>query len=67
MEDEIARVLVRMPMGMRRKLKVVAAMSNKSLNEQIISLLYEGLMRAEEEFLSDPRKMLLAEYAVTKK
>lgn len=61
MSDGIARILVRMPEGMRRRLKVDAAVSNKSLNEQIISYLAEGLLRMEEKILSNPRKMMCVE------
>jgi len=46
---------------MKRRLKVAAAMSNKSLNEQIISYLAEGLSKMEEKILSNPRKMMCVE------
>jgi plasmid stability protein len=61
MPNGIAKILVRMPEGMKRRLKVAAAMSNKSLNEQIISYLAEGLLKMEEKILSNPRKMMCVE------
>jgi hypothetical protein len=61
MPNGIAKILVRMPEGMKRRLKVAAAMSNKSLNGQIISYLAEGLSKMEEKILSNPRKILCVE------
>ena len=61
MPNGIAKILERMPEGMKRRLKVAAAMSNKSLNEQIISYLAEGLLKTEEKILSNPRKMMCVE------
>lgn len=61
MSNGIAKILVRMSEGMRRKLKVAAAMNNKSLNDQIISYLADGLLKMEEKVLSNPRKMMCIE------
>lgn len=58
MPPEIAKVLVRMPETMRRKLKVVAAMFNRSLNEQIIEYMKEGLMKTEAKILSNPQGIM---------
>lgn len=58
MPPEIAKVLVRMPETMRRKLKVVAAMFNRSLNEQIIEYMKEGLMKTEAQILSNPQGIM---------
>ncbi|OGT41713.1 MAG: hypothetical protein A3F42_06845 [Gammaproteobacteria bacterium RIFCSPHIGHO2_12_FULL_37_34] len=57
----IAKILVRISEGMKRRLKVDAAMSNKYINEQIISYLAEGLSKMEEKILSNPRKMMCVE------
>jgi hypothetical protein len=58
MPPEIAKVLVRMPETMRRKLKVVAAMFNRSLNEQIVEYMKEGLMKTEAKILSNPQGIM---------
>lgn len=52
MADETARVLVRMPESMRRKLKIVAAMEECSLNEQIIAYIKQGLSSTKAQILS---------------
>lgn len=61
MPNGIAKILVRMPEGMKRRLKVASAMNNKSLNEQIIFYIAEGLSKMEEKILSNPRKVMCVE------
>lgn len=61
MQDRVAKILIRLPDIMRRKLKVAAAISNISLNQLIISYLENGLLKTEKKFLSCPKKMMFVE------
>lgn len=57
MADEVAKVLVRMAETMRRKLKIVAAIECRSMNEQIIQYLNQGISSANIMALSDDFKV----------
>jgi len=58
MNKGASRILVRMPANMKKKLRLAAAMSNCSVNEQVILYLNDGLLKTQEKILNNPEKCI---------
>lgn len=58
MANQVAKLLLRMPLDLKKNLRIVAAISCCSVNEQIVSYIRKGVEETRNEILSNPKIML---------
>lgn len=51
-EDRLAKVFIKLPYEMRKRIKLIAAMNDKTMNQQIINFIDTGLGILEKKLKS---------------